>query len=338
MKTLFSILIGISLSAALGAESAWNSYLNTLPMKDEIQANCWPRIIKANKNTPLKGSVLAIHGFTACPQQYFELAKHLSDEGYNVILPLMPGHGRVWIDGKDHFEEIISGSNSIEKYKTFATHLNKVMREEKGEKVIIGLSVGGAVSLLATELDPDLYQRSLAISPYLGYSKEADSLIQKLLKKILGPSFLNFIGAGEKQIGWGEGCEKREKDNGRAGICNFKLAHIHAAEKLGDFVRSQYKNIKTKTQLVGVEKDKAINNNTNLSFYRQLYKINQQTSLCLYPAPANHSLLSRFDSPDEDKFWLDSFLESATSFVTQGTWIATSTKSKSEAALLCDLN
>jgi esterase/lipase len=336
MKTLISLLVGLSLGSALASESAWKSYLNTLPNKSEIQVNCWPRIIKANKSTPFKGSVLAIHGFTACPQQYFELAERLSDKGYNVILPLMPGHGRVWVDGNDHFEEIISGSNAIEKYKTFAIQLNQVMREEKREKVIIGLSVGGAVSLLATELDPDLYQRSLAISPYLSYSKEADSRIQKLLKKILGPSFLNFIGAGEKKIGWGEGCEKRERDNGRAGICNFKLAQIHAAEKLGDFVRSLYKNIKTKTQIVGVEKDKAINNNTNLSFYRKLYKINQQTALCLYPAPANHSLLSRFDSPDEDKFWLDSFLDSATSFVAYGKWIEAKEKSISENVLLCD--
>jgi hypothetical protein len=40
-----------------------------------------------------------------------------------------------------------------------------------------------------------------------------------------------------------------------------------------------------------------------------------KTSACFYPAPANHSLLSTFDTPQEDKFWLPSVLENTTRFL-----------------------
>lgn len=39
---------------------------------------------------------------------------------------------------------------------------------------------------------------------------------------------------------------------------------------------------------------------------------------CFYQKGVNHSLLSRFDAPKEDKFWIGGLLEQTTIFVTSG--------------------
>jgi esterase/lipase len=338
-RLLFSLLLITSsiVSAHTELEVAWKGYLKTVPANNLLQEFCRPKFMKARKNVPYKGTVLAIHGFTACPQQYFEMAERLNDEGFHVLLPLIPGHGYELINGKENFDEIPTAKNAQRVYTSFAQSLNEVMARASGEKIIVGLSVGGTISLLATELNPDLYDRSLAISPFLKASKVANSFTEKIFKSFLGPGLMTNIGFGKKKIGWGEGCEIRERNNGRHGICNFRVTHVTGVEKLGDIVMKNLSSIKAQTQIVGVEKDPAISNKVNLKFFNSLKKQKSQAALCFYPKPANHSLLSRFDAPDEDKFWLESVLQDFTTFVTKGEFIGAATRSTLEQAELCNL-
>lgn len=44
-------------------------------------------------NKKSKTGVLLIHGFTSTPYQFKELADYLSGKGFNVSVPLLPGHG-----------------------------------------------------------------------------------------------------------------------------------------------------------------------------------------------------------------------------------------------------
>jgi alpha-beta hydrolase superfamily lysophospholipase len=39
------------------------------------------------------GVVVLFHGFSACPQQYDVLGPLIAAEGFDVLLPLTPGHG-----------------------------------------------------------------------------------------------------------------------------------------------------------------------------------------------------------------------------------------------------
>ncbi|MDP2741613.1 MAG: carboxylesterase, partial [bacterium] len=44
-----------------------------------------------NKNSKI--GVLMLHGFTSTPRQFKELSLYLSEKGYNVLAPLIAGHG-----------------------------------------------------------------------------------------------------------------------------------------------------------------------------------------------------------------------------------------------------
>lgn len=56
--------------------------------------------------------------------------------------------------------------------------------------------------------------------------------------------------------------------------------------------------VKIPIQIVGVEKDGTASNSVSKEAAERL----PQNQICLFEKGANHSLLSRFDSPFEDKF------------------------------------
>ena len=54
-----------------------------------IQAGCEPLKIAASESAVVKrGLVILLHGFSACPQQYNELAPQLANAGFDVLAPL----------------------------------------------------------------------------------------------------------------------------------------------------------------------------------------------------------------------------------------------------------
>ena len=132
-----------------------------------------------------------------------------------------------------------------------------------------------------------------------------------------GKAFLN-IG-----FGWGPGCEKEVK-LGRAGICSFNFDHLAAAQQFGYDLSDDEKaenSLKIKNvQFVAVNGDAAVDNNRINNFYKKLVHTETTKSICLYRKPANHSLGSRFDAPNEDKFWMQSYNQDALSYITKGTF------------------
>jgi hypothetical protein len=73
--------------------------------------------------------------------------------------------------------------------------------------------------------------------------------------------------------------------------------------------------ISTPVQIAGVEKDGAADDGATVTAGQSIPDAN----LCFFRTPANHSLLSKFDAPHEDKFWLPSLTEEAIAFITDGT-------------------
>ena len=61
---------------------------NALPIRNE---NCRSKFYFQPHPTPRV--VLCLHGFTAGPYQFEPLGKALFQEGYNILVPLQPGHG-----------------------------------------------------------------------------------------------------------------------------------------------------------------------------------------------------------------------------------------------------
>ena len=76
--------------------SAWDAFVHEQisSAPHGLQQDCVPRRFPSTApNSTYKGVAVLFHGFSACPQQYFQLAPRLAAEGYDVLLPLTPGHG-----------------------------------------------------------------------------------------------------------------------------------------------------------------------------------------------------------------------------------------------------
>ena len=59
--------------------------------RGDIDPKCLP--YELNHGHKTERAIVLLHGLTACPFQYHELAQLYSDQGYNVLVPRLPRHG-----------------------------------------------------------------------------------------------------------------------------------------------------------------------------------------------------------------------------------------------------
>jgi len=104
------------------------------------------------------GSVgaLVIHGFTGSPKSMRPWAEHLAAAGLSVELPRLPGHGTTWQDmtvtrWEDWYAEVD---------RTFSG-----LRERCETVIVMGLSMGGSLSLRLAENRPDEVAGLVLVNP-----------------------------------------------------------------------------------------------------------------------------------------------------------------------------
>jgi pimeloyl-ACP methyl ester carboxylesterase len=307
---------------------AWNRYVSETESAYEVQPACRPASFLHEGE--LKGVVVLFHGFTACPQQYFVVAKAMQQQGWDVLLPLNPGHGMKRGLSTKEQSRLPNKDDFPQRFSTFVQQINGIIRQHPStHRVVGGLSLGGALATSAMIDAPNLYERGLVMAPFyrlsgaianvVGGLKNVDQWSQKLNPDMIG-SLTNF--ALSTSIGWGAGCEKETK-RGRQGICNFDLTHLIAAQQFG-FELSRDKTLAGHLQFIGVEGDMAVDVERIKWFFENKVKsAGSDKQFCLYPKPASHSLASRFDNPDENKFWLPAFEADVQRFVTLGSFFST---------------
>ena len=72
--------------------AAWDAYANaTLNRPEGVRANCEP--LRFPAVGPYRGVALIWHGFSSCPQEMATMAPPLAAHGFDVLIPLMEGHG-----------------------------------------------------------------------------------------------------------------------------------------------------------------------------------------------------------------------------------------------------
>ncbi len=101
--------------------------------------------------------VLLLHGFGDTPQTLRLLAEHLHSSGYDVVAPLLPGHGR----NVDAFMRSRRAD-----WLTCARAEYAKLRASHESVSVAGLSMGGALSAIVAAENPDISALAL-ISPYL---------------------------------------------------------------------------------------------------------------------------------------------------------------------------
>ncbi|RYZ91230.1 MAG: hypothetical protein EOP04_01160 [Proteobacteria bacterium] len=170
--------------------------------------DCASFYVPSSPNVAPKGVAVLFHGYTACPQQYWELSQRLKENGYATLAVLLPGQGRGpapfayagrltgqeevsapiqekdlrMIDGRhyaDYYAEFIPKVQNGEwkRYLEFVEDVNKFAKSLPGEKVVGGLSVGGELANYAYIHSPTLYKRALLIAPF--YGMPGPDLIEK---------------------------------------------------------------------------------------------------------------------------------------------------------------
>lgn len=161
--------------------------------------DCRAKYVPADQTVPYRGTVVFFHGFTACPQQSWELSQELKAKGFATLSVLLPGQGRApapvaYIDrvggdrsflspiaeqdlrrvgGKsypEYYAEFLPKvqNGDWKRYIEFVEDVNRFVKTLPGEKVVSGLSVGGELATFAYVSSPGLYSRALILAPYYG--------------------------------------------------------------------------------------------------------------------------------------------------------------------------
>lgn len=204
-------------------EKAWEEYVSKVTTENELQESCVPRRIEAV--TKRKGVAVLYHGFSACPQQWDLIAPLLAQKGFDVLMPLNPGHGNSFenpgsrircLYGCDGPTDNVSGFPvTIDDWTSYVNRINDIVSLASGDTHVVGgLSVGGTLAAsagLAKQQDgvTPLYSRQLIMNPMI----ELHGVIDAVLA-ILG----HLPVVKEDFVGWGPGC-REERDAGRGGVC-----------------------------------------------------------------------------------------------------------------------
>jgi esterase/lipase len=146
---------------------------NTLPIKNEA---CRPKFFFYPQPTPKV--CLFFHGFTAGPYQFEPLGKALFEAGYNVLIPLQPGHG---VAGKWDSDNPPPLPSEIEIYQQFAFSWLEIAQKLGNEVIVGGLSTGGNLAAWLALERPQQIERSLLFAPSLGSNNAVVDFLVEVL-------------------------------------------------------------------------------------------------------------------------------------------------------------
>jgi esterase/lipase len=120
-----------------------------------------------------------LHGLTACPYQYHELAQLYYDEGYNVLVPRLPRHGLA-----DRTANVLADLTAEELLGVMDPSLD--IAAGLGDDVaMFGLSLGGNVAAAAGQLREGLFLAT-PVSPAIGLRFTWPGITPALTRIVLG--------------------------------------------------------------------------------------------------------------------------------------------------------
>jgi carboxylesterase len=165
---------------------------------------------------PVDRVCLLFHGFTAAPYQFVPIGEALYRAGYNVVAPLLPGHGRA---GKWSNTNPPPLPTDPKVYQQFGLEWLARARTLGQQVSIGGLSGGGTLAAwLAQERPQDIY-RSILYAPYLSSSSKVLDL---------------FVSKMQGYFAWGKGAEVAAFD--RPGYGGFAVPALATMLTMGQQV------------------------------------------------------------------------------------------------------
>ncbi len=154
------------------------------------------RTVLLTHDKKTKFSVILIHGYTNCPQQFGELGALFFEKGCNVIIPRMPRHGLPNPYTKSHAKLTAS---------SITAWVDSVVDIAKGfgdKVVIIGISAGGTIAGWVALSRKDVHHCVL-ISPVFGYHGFPQFFMRPLMHMLLTlPNFFKWWDTKKKGDTW----------------------------------------------------------------------------------------------------------------------------------------
>ena len=271
-----------------------------------------------------RGLVVAFHGFTACPDQMDELGPALAAAGYEVLAPLLPGHGRVQParpPGKKLVDDVteLPAREDWERYQAFAARWANVLAEARGQRAVVGLSLGGTVASLTVSARPEAMDRALIAVPFFSLSNDFVKLVLGLAAGVDALLKANPIDPVEAE--WGAVCEADRK-TGRGGYCSFRVSNVAAVQLAGMEARRGLLAAKRlpMIQLAVVDKDPAVDTALALATVNEVADRGRsgRCRTCTYAPSVPHSFVSPKDFPAMEKPWLAPFTGAAVRLLAEG--------------------
>ena len=209
------------------ARAAWQEHYQPLLVQGMVRPFNEPRIFDHGQRTAQV--VVLIHGLTDSPYFLDEIGRIFYAQGFNVLVPLLPGHGLVQ---PDLINQVTYGQWIDE--VDFAMHIAAMM----GETISIGgLSTGGALAMHTALFQPErvkgaifLFSTALSIGSWQEFFARSpffDKFVSAWLK------FSRRVIDGEKVDG--------------IGINPYRYSHmfflpVQQLILLNDVIRSRYKD------------------------------------------------------------------------------------------------
>lgn len=117
------------------------------------------------------------HGFTATPEQFMTIGEAFFAAGYNVLIPLLPGHGIAGNWDRDNPPPL---PEDRQVYQDFGLYWLEIAQYLGKEVVIGGLSGGSTLAAWLALKCPDKIHRSLLFAPYLAGSNTLVDLFVRI--------------------------------------------------------------------------------------------------------------------------------------------------------------
>jgi carboxylesterase len=121
---------------------------------------------------------LLLHGFTGSPASMKPWAEHLAEAGLAVEVPRLPGHGTTWKD------------MSVTRWEDWYAEADRTLtalRERCETVFVMGLSMGGSLSLRLAEQRPDDVAGLVLVNAAI-HTERRDAMLLPLLRHVI-PSF-----------------------------------------------------------------------------------------------------------------------------------------------------
>ena len=243
---------------------------------------------------PARGLVLALHGWSAGPYQYSQLAQQLSDSGLAIWAPRLPGHGARRAGREDPSD--LPTADNWRDYGSFASQTlarARTWATAQGLPLYLsGFSMGGALALDMLGQAPEACQRLLWLAPLLRPYGLWPRLQVRMLR--LAAAHGRQALFDTRPTGWGTEATLPPE---RAGHWRFPLGALYAAIEYAHQVALRVQRLPVPCQLILTAADRTCDPAAAMRLWRTAPR---PRGCAIFPRAQGvpHAMLGVQDNPD----------------------------------------